>query len=164
MKNYSGWILPWLIVTVVDLGATFIVFISRLVSGIPPMGTAKILIAILYQIVTIYFIGIVMTYYKKLKRQKKLVKNLDLISNCTGKFFCWHFLHHTLDHPSLLGRGRFKPCFGPGYFLLQFWNYMMETCMWLAGVGVLIPWIEKWGSIFLVILVYDLCDGVTISS
>ena len=39
-------------------------------------------------------------------------------------------------HPRHLGQGRFKPCFGPGYFLLQLSNYMMETCMLLAGVRV----------------------------
>ena len=43
-------------------------------------------------------------------------------------------------HPRLLGKGRFKPCFKPGYFLLQLSNCMMETCMLLAGVRVHEHW------------------------
>ena len=37
--------------------------------------------------------------------------------------------------------GRFKPCFGPGYFLLQLSNCMMETCMLgFAGARVHEHW------------------------
>ena len=32
--------------------------------------------------------------------------------------------------------GKFKPCFRAGYFLLQLSEYMMGTCMLLAGVRV----------------------------
>ena len=38
-------------------------------------------------------------------------------------------------HPRLLGQGGFKPCLGPGYFLLQLFDCMMENCMLLAGMG-----------------------------
>ena len=39
-------------------------------------------------------------------------------------------------HRRLLGRGRFKPCLRPSFFLLQLSHCMMETCMLLAGVMV----------------------------
>ena len=52
---------------------------------------------------------------------------------------CWHLICSPI-HPRLLGRGRFKPCFEPGYFLLQLSNCMMETCMLLAGVRVHEHW------------------------
>ena len=47
-------------------------------------------------------------------------------------------------HPRLLRWGRFKPCFGPGYFLLQLSNCIMETCMLLAGVRVHEHWLPQW--------------------
>ena len=47
---------------------------------------------------------------------------------------CWHLICYP-HHPILM-QGRFKPCFGPGYFLLQLSNCIMETCMLLAGVRV----------------------------
>ena len=40
----------------------------------------------------------------------------------------------TSVHLRLLGLSRFKPCLGPGYFLLQSKGFMLETCMLLAGV------------------------------
>ena len=43
-------------------------------------------------------------------------------------------------HLKLLGQSRFKPCLGPGYVLLQSKDYMMETCMLLAGVRVHEHW------------------------
>ena len=35
---------------------------------------------------------------------------------------CWHLICSPI-HPRLLRRGRFKPCFEPGYFLLQLSNF-----------------------------------------
>ena len=52
---------------------------------------------------------------------------------------CWHLICSPI-HPRLLGQGRFKPCFEPGYFLLQLSNCMMETRMLLAGVRVNEHW------------------------
>ena len=39
----------------------------------------------------------------------------------------------------LLGRRRFKPCLGPGYFLLQLSDCMLETCIgWVKGPSALV--------------------------
>ena len=44
------------------------------------------------------------------------------------------------DLPRLHARGRFKPCLGPGYFLLRLSDCMMDTCMLLAVVRVHEHW------------------------
>ena len=52
---------------------------------------------------------------------------------------CWHLSCFPM-HPRLLRQGRFKPCFRPGYFLLQLSDCMMKTCMLLAGARVHEHW------------------------
>ena len=47
--------------------------------------------------------------------------------------------------PRLLRWSRFKPCLGPGYFLLWSSDCMLETCMLLAGVMVHEHW---WPIVF----------------
>ena len=46
----------------------------------------------------------------------------------------WHLICSPI-HPDFLGRGRFKTCLGPRYFLWQLSDWMMETCILLAGWG-----------------------------
>jgi hypothetical protein len=73
----------------VDFGATFMVFMMRVTSTDSSVKASKILAAILYHLVTLYFIYSVYVYYKTIKRQKKMavglaLQNHDFLSTSTG--------------------------------------------------------------------------------
>jgi len=65
-------------VNIVDLGATFIFFMMRLTTQNPPLGGVKIVSAILYHMVALYFIYTVFVYYVNLKKRKKAAAKLVL--------------------------------------------------------------------------------------
>ena len=65
-----------------------------------------------------------------------------------------------ISHPKHRGRGRFKACLGPDYFLLQLSDCILETCMLLAGVRV-----GTWALVTPVKAIYGFYkNGVTIST
>ena len=89
-KQFSGFILPWLIVNIVDLGATFVFFVMRLVTQNPSLGGVKILSAVVYHMVAVYFIYTVFVYYINLKKRKKaaaklVLRDLELEDSFNGK-------------------------------------------------------------------------------
>ena len=81
-RNSTGLILPWIVVNIVDISGGLIIFITRLANPSKHIKPLKITAAIVYFILAIYFVTSISSYYRSLKRQKKLSKEV-LKSNST---------------------------------------------------------------------------------
>lgn len=81
-RNSTGLILPWIVVNIVDISGGLIIFITKLANPSKLIKPLKITAAIVYFILSFYFVISIYAYYKSLKRQKKLAKDV-LKSNST---------------------------------------------------------------------------------
>ena len=75
-RNSTGLILPWIVINIADTFTGFCIFASRLASYRINIVPTKLVAAICYFALTLYFVISVFSYYQALRRQKRLSKEV----------------------------------------------------------------------------------------
>ena len=81
-RNSTGLILPWIVINIVDIFGGLIIFIMKLTNPDTSINALKIAAAIVYFVLSSYFVISIFAYYRSLKRQKRLARQV-LLSNST---------------------------------------------------------------------------------
>lgn len=86
-RKSPGFILPWIIIILVDTVASFVIFMMKSIGSKFEIEPLKVFAICAYFVLNIYFLASVSVHYKDLRRQKKITRQLasGLTLDSSGK-------------------------------------------------------------------------------